>query len=369
MILVYSYFPLFDKHLAGGMQAWSRGLLGSLTKRGLDIQLVCPNSKLHSFPKDIKVHHILDDLEIDGLTPKRYYKNIQALKELEKKADVIWTFDRPFPLKSNKKKVLSLGTFCYEREMKAIFQDDYDKVVVPTNYTRQQFVFYRKNIDVIPMFVESNLKKVKPNFNILKKYFNYDENKKYLLFPHRPEISKGHYDAVSILEQLLIKDSSYMLLIPKAPNSRLADVVAENEFIEQLMIYVESKGLKNNIIFHNWVDSKDMAEYLSIGSYALFFTKLPETFGISLINCIACGTPVISYGSGALKEVVPNGLGHYIIKDQDYTAAVDKILEGKNEKEIKRGLNYLKKYKKEKIVDSYYNILFKLENDYRGEYE
>ena len=183
MILAYSYFPLFDKHLAGGMQAWARGLLSGLRKKGLDIQLVCPDSKLHSFPKDFKVHHILNDSEVDGLEPNNYYRDLVNLKELEQKADVIWTFDRYFPIKSNKKKILSLGTFCYEREMKCIFQDDYDIVVVPSVYTKKQFDFYRNDIKVIPMFIESNISKKEIDEQIINKYFKYCKTKKYILFP------------------------------------------------------------------------------------------------------------------------------------------------------------------------------------------
>lgn len=363
MILVYSYFPLFDKHLAGGMQSWARGLLEGLYKKGLDIQLVCPNSKLHSFPKDFKVHHVLNDSEVDGLEPRKYYEDLIYLKELEQKADIIWTFDRSFPIKSNKKKILSLGTFCYEREMKCIFQDDYDIVVVPSQYTKGQFDFYRNDIKIIPMFIESNISKKKIDKQIINKYFKYCTSKKYILFPHRPEFSKGHYDALEILKLIIKEDSSYTLCIPEPPNSRLADAKAETDFIEELKDYVRKNNLENNVVFHKWVERIDMPYYLSIGEFALFMTKLPETFGISLINCISCGLPVISYGSGALKEVVPENMGHYVIKDKDYNHAVDIILNKEYKLELQEGIKYCKKYNKEKIVDEYYKILLSLQHN------
>ena len=96
------------------MQAWARGLLSGLRKKGLDIQLVCPDSKLHSFPKDFKVHHILNDSEVDGLEPRKYYEDLIYLKELEQKADVVWTFDRSFPIKSNK----LFATFIFTSQQK-----------------------------------------------------------------------------------------------------------------------------------------------------------------------------------------------------------------------------------------------------------
>lgn len=348
---------MFDKHLAGGMQSWARGLLAGLTKRGLDIQLVCPDSSLHSFPKDIVVHHVLHDSEVDGLAPVDYYKDLNELRKFEEKADIIWTIDRSFPINSKKPKLLTLGTFCYEKEMKSIFQDDYDTVVVVSEYEKKQFDFYKKDIRVVPMFVEEGVYRKLPNDFIINKYFKYDKTKKYILFPHRPEYSKGHYDAIAILDILVKYDKSFILLIPEAPDSRLADVKTEHSYINQLKEYIKNIGLKENVIFHKWVDGNDMGDYLSIGYFALFLTKLPETFGISLINCVSCGVPVVSYGSGALNEIVPNKKGQYIISDKDYVTAANIILRGRNNEEMNAGQNYIKRYQKESVVESYYEIL------------
>lgn len=361
MILLYTYFPLFDEHLAGGMQSWTRGIVRELTARGMDIRVICPKSKLHKFPDDICVLPILDDLEVDGLLPVDYYKNLQTISEWEQKADFIWTIDRPFPIKSNKPKLLTIGTFCYEREMKAIFQDDYTAVTVPSKFTLSQFDFYRKDIEVIPFFIDEKMQKKEINIGILSKYFEYSASKKYILFPHRAELSKGHIDAINMLAELLKYDMNYVLLIPEAPDSRLCDVEAETSYIKHLKKLIKDKNLQSNVQFHKWVDANDMPYYLSAGRVALFLTQLPETFGISLINCVACGTRVISYGSGALREVIPEGKWHHIIQKNDYRKGAE-VIHSISSNDEKLGLEDLQKYRLELVADEYQKILQKILN-------
>ena len=358
-ILVYTYFPLFDKHLAGGLQFFVREIVESLNKKGLDIEVVCPDSKLHDFPKIIKVHNIIDDLEVNGMTPNNYYNNLQKLKRLEQNADIIWTFDRSFPIKSNKKKVLSMQTHCYEKEMKAVFEDDYTKIVFLSSHQKQQYSECElNNVVIIPSMIDSRFFSSEKNLNKLSKYFNYDNTKKYILFPHRPEREKGHLKALEIIEKLSKKDNSYILMFPCEPDSRLLDKDAERNFVNEVKANVKHKNLSKHVIFHRWVDAEDMPEYLSIGEATLFLSELPETFGVSLVNSIVAGTPVISFGSGALKETVPPGNAHFTINKENYIDAAEIIQKGFIKLLIEEDKIFITKSYNLKLVTEKYFDLF-----------
>ena len=49
----------------------------------------------------------------------------------------------------------------------------------------------------------------------------------------------------------------------------------------------------------------------------------PEPFGLVMIEAMACGTPVIAYGSGSVPEVVEHGLTGFIVDSE--AAAADAI--------------------------------------------
>jgi glycosyltransferase involved in cell wall biosynthesis len=48
----------------------------------------------------------------------------------------------------------------------------------------------------------------------------------------------------------------------------------------------------------------------------------PEPFGLVMIEAMACGTPVIAYGSGSVPEVVEHGLTGFIVDSEAAAAAI-----------------------------------------------
>ena len=63
------------------------------------------------------------------------------------------------------------------------------------------------------------------------------------------------------------------------------------------------------------------------GAEALLFPiDWPEPFGLVMIEAMACGTPVIAYDCGSVREVVEDGLTGFIVRDEDEAAeAVRKL--------------------------------------------
>jgi glycosyltransferase involved in cell wall biosynthesis len=41
----------------------------------------------------------------------------------------------------------------------------------------------------------------------------------------------------------------------------------------------------------------------------------PEPFGLVVIEALACGTPVIAYGCGAIPELLDDGVTGFIVQD------------------------------------------------------
>lgn len=321
IILLYLYYPFFDDHLAGGVQVWLRFLVDHLSQDPkYKINIVCPDSKRHSFA--LNANHSLIDMEQNNLPPKSVYDSLKILEDEESKADIIWSIDRKFPVKTSKPLLLSLNTICYERELMSFFQSDFDISVFPSNFSRNVFSFLpdeeKKKMITIPYYVETTFTEKYSNKQIeevYNKYIEYDSSSKYILFPHRPDYSKGHFEAIDIIEELVKMDSSYRLLIPLPPDSKVADITIESKIIENVKEYVAKKNLERYVIFHNWVSYSDLPLFYKGGYCTLFLSRLPETFGLSLLNSVVSSTPAISYGSGALKEVVEDSYMHRIAEN------------------------------------------------------
>ena len=359
-ILMYLYYPFYDKHLAGGVQVWLRQLVEKLEETNLfEISIICPDSNLHEFPKNMKINHTLVDMERDMVPLKDLYENFKKIQKMEENADIIWLIDRNFPIATSKPKVLSINTLCYEREAMSIFQSGWDKLVCTTDFVKNEikdFIEDKSNkISIIPYFVDPIFydDTVKPD--VLSKYFKYDKNHKYILFTHRMDPGKGHITAINILKRLVEKDKSYCLLIPRPSDAKEINKKTENDYYDSIKNYVKENNLEENVIFHDWINYNDLPTYYACGEATLFLSKLPETFGLTLLNSISVGTPVISYGVGALNEVVPTGNGHFNIKNEEEAFKI--IYLGKNTYDVASDRTYvINKYNMEKVVEDYIEV-------------
>jgi glycosyltransferase involved in cell wall biosynthesis len=68
------------------------------------------------------------------------------------------------------------------------------------------------------------------------------------------------------------------------------------------------------------IGDADKSEFLSGARALLMPIDWPEPFGLVMIEAMACGTPVIAYGSGSVPEVVEHGLTGFIV-DSEVAAA------------------------------------------------
>jgi glycosyltransferase involved in cell wall biosynthesis len=46
-----------------------------------------------------------------------------------------------------------------------------------------------------------------------------------------------------------------------------------------------------------------------------------EPFGLSMVESMACGTPVIAFGRGSIPEIIRHGETGYIVEDMDRAVA------------------------------------------------
>lgn len=367
-VLVYLYYPYFKDHLAGGLQFVMSSLIQEISTMDKDIhfKIVCPRSDSFVIENDPDIFPVLHDFEVDGLQPEEIKEDIVLLEKLANEADVIWLSDRNYPIVTKTPKVLSLFTLGYERALKSFFETDWTEIVYISSYLENKFqccIREGQVTNVLPFYCtpEFTRKDRNKSFQRLKKYFDADTSFKYLVFPHRCDPVKGHIYAIEVLKELIKKDDSYRLLISMPSTSRLRDQTDENEYFQSLLSIIDKNNLNDRVIFHPWIAHEDLPYYFSIGEYALFLSSLTETFGVTLLNSICCGTPVISYGSGALSEIIPSGRGHRVLPYAEIDAIVNCILQNKEKEKVWMDTQFaLQIYKKEPIIEKYCELFHRI---------
>lgn len=76
------------------------------------------------------------------------------------------------------------------------------------------------------------------------------------------------------------------------------------------------------------INDREKTAFLGEALALLFPIDWPEPFGLSMIEALACGTPVIAFRRGSVPEVIDDGITGYIVANVDEAvAAVSRVHE------------------------------------------
>lgn len=100
---------------------------------------------------------------------------------------------------------------------------------------------------------------------------------------------------------------------------------SDREFLDkEVFPYVDGE----RIVFIGEVGHKEKNRLFAQADGVLFPSRWNEAFGLVMIEALACGTPVVALGNGAVSEILRNGRTGYIVSDEAlYIEAMGKIRE------------------------------------------
>jgi mannose-6-phosphate isomerase-like protein (cupin superfamily) len=187
--------------------------------------------------------------------------------------------------------------------------------------------------------------------------FSYQQKTKdYLLYVGRLHPEKGVHDAIEVAHK-----TGKRLIIA-------GFIQDEDYFKEQIEPHIDGSKVE-------YIGSIELGKKEEVMASALAFLQLihfDEPFSLSVVESMACGTPVIAYDRGSMQELIQNERTGFIVDDLDAAVqAVNKIntLDRRNcRDDVEK--RFTCQRMTHKYTDVYHNILGKREN-YRpwGHYE
>jgi len=168
------------------------------------------------------------------------------------------------------------------------------------------------------------------------------KSENYLVFAGRIHPSKGTKEAILVAKRLKMK----LIILGRHGE----EVYWEKEIKPQ----IDGK----RIIYKGFLRQKEMYKILSKAKAFLLPLKWEEPFGLTMIEAMAAGTPVIAFDRGSAKEIIKDGQTGFLVKTLEEMIEAVKNVE-KIEREKCR--EYVKeKFTLEKMVENYEKAFFKL---------
>ncbi|MCZ6566461.1 MAG: glycosyltransferase [Gammaproteobacteria bacterium] len=127
------------------------------------------------------------------------------------------------------------------------------------------------------------------------------EPEDYLIFFGRIHHDKGVKEAIEIA---------------RACNKKLilAGIIQDEDYYK---ISVEPYLDNDNVVYLGSVDPVKRSQLLGKASALLHPINFNEPFGLSVIEAMACGTPVIAFNKGSMPELIDNGVNGFLVETVD----------------------------------------------------
>lgn len=185
-----------------------------------------------------------------------------------------------------------------------------------------------------------------PHSNIIKKYIPQEG---FLFFLGNTDPKKN---AARTLK-------AYALYLEKSAVKRpllIADL--KEEYIDALLRQEQITEIKKQLFYSGYIDNQDLAALYNT-AFTFLYPSLRESFGIPILEAMACGTPVITSHTSAMPEVA--GEGAVLINPEQPQQIADALIKLENDadfyqKQVDYGLERVKLFSWRNTAEAYSKI-------------
>ena len=110
----------------------------------------------------------------------------------------------------------------------------------------------------------------------------------------------GNTDPKKNTERTLIAYSKYLEKSDVKRKLLMADL--DSSFLDDIVERNHIENIKDQIVIPGYINNADLP-YIYNNAFAFLYTSLRESFGIPLLEAMACGTPVITSNTSSMPEI------------------------------------------------------------------
>ena len=124
----------------------------------------------------------------------------------------------------------------------------------------------------------------------------------------------------------------------------------ERYFHEEVEPHVDGDLVK----YVGLIDAENRAEVLSRAYALLHLIRFDEPFGFSVVEAMACGTPVIAYNRGSMPELIDHEVTGFLVQNTDEALEAVELVGRLDRKAIRRDTSL--RFSRETMVAKYVDV-------------
>lgn len=124
-------------------------------------------------------------------------------------------------------------------------------------------------------------------------------------------------------------------------------------FEEKIKPQIDNK----NVISAGFLSGVEKSDFIGSAKAYILPLRWKEPFGLTIIEAMACGTPVVAFGKGSVPELVKDGITGFVVKPDEGVEGLKKALAKIDQIERKSCRRWVEeKFSVKKMVENYENV-------------
>lgn len=190
-------------------------------------------------------------------------------------------------------------------------------IIVVSPFTSRSLSFSNSNMYIIPNGVHDDFF----NAKIISKL---DQ----LLFVGTVAPIKGIFNLIKLMEKL-VKDKGLKMKL------NIVGPIPFKKYFNYINSYIEANNLTSYIHFTGFVPPKELVQIFMECTIFVFPTRF-ETFGIVLLQAMACGKPVVASNIGGVPFIVDDGETGFLFECDNVDDLAEKVVTLLNDVELRK---------------------------------
>jgi glycosyltransferase involved in cell wall biosynthesis len=199
-------------------------------------------------------------------------------------------------------------------------------IIAVSHYIKKELMgtgYDERKITVVHHGIDTNIfhPDIKP-VNILKKFPEL-KKRKIIFHPARMGMAKGCDVSIKAIN-LVKKRFPDVLLVMSGTKNIIDWELSQEKEIAYFIDLVKTFDLKEHV-FINVYSLQEMPEMYSLAHVCIYPSSVPEPFGLTMLESLSSGKPIIVTLSGGMPEIIMDDVNGYVINVKDFETLASRI--------------------------------------------
>ena len=183
-------------------------------------------------------------------------------------------------------------------------------------------------------------RQLKPNISTeeIKKKYPLLKSKRVIFHPARMGLAKGCDTSIKALS--FIKERFPDVILVLAGTKNIIDWGAtQQKDIAYLLNLINDLDLSKNVLIEMFTLS-EMAQIYGVAQVCLYPSSVGEPFGLTILEALSSGKPMIITEAGGMPEIVRDGINGFVVPVRDFEALASRTIQLLANERLRQRLGY-----------------------------